>query len=204
MLCARWYDLPQSIHIRPHTMRQLPLQTLTPVAFAPYGDVLGNPSIAELHGIPGETTSKGVLINAGTTEKIALGEPDLTQSGGKPAFFLYRASAVPLPFTAYMLERHCLGSQSFVPLSGVPFVVIVALGDKSVNEEGLIGAAPQENTIAAFWVDGTCGVSFKPGTWHHPLLAQRSGDFVVLERQGDRVDCEIKKLLEPVHIESRL
>lgn len=169
-------------------MRLVPLQSLTPEAFAPYGDVLGG------------TLSAGVLINAGTTEKFALKAPDLLQSGGKPSLYLYRAKANALPFTAQELERHCLGSQTFIPLSGVPFVVIVALGDETVNAQGIAGAAPQENTLAAFWVDGTCGVSFKPGTWHHPLLAQRAGDFVVLERHGDSVDCEIKKLNEPVLI----
>lgn len=179
-------------------MRHLPLQNLTPEAFAPYGDVLGG-SFSGPHGIK---AGAGTMINAGTTEKFALGAPDLTQSGGKPALNLYRAKANPLPFTAFELERHCLGSQSFIPLSGVPFVVIVALGDDSVNAQGIVGAAPQESTLAAFLVDGSCGVSFKPGTWHHPLLAQQAGDFVVLERQGASVDCEIRKLIQPVLIES--
>lgn len=169
-------------------MRTLPLQALTPESFAPYGDILGG------------ALGAGVLINENTTEKFALGAPDLMQSGGKPALNLYRAKANPLPFTAVELERHCLGSQSFIPLSGVPFVVIVALGDESVNQQGIAGAAPQEDSLAAFWVDGSCGVSFKPGTWHHPLLAQKAGDFVVLERQGPGVDCEIKKLVEPVSL----
>jgi len=69
-------------------MRLLALQTLTPEAFAPYGDVLGG------------TLGAGVLINAGTTEKIALGSPDLQQAGGKPALNLYRAMPNLLPFTA--------------------------------------------------------------------------------------------------------
>jgi ureidoglycolate lyase len=46
-------------------------------------------------------------------------------------------------------------------------------------------------------------VSFHPGTWHHPLLAQQHGDFVVLERKAFEVDCEIKSLLEPVEILAR-
>jgi ureidoglycolate lyase len=57
-----------------------------------------------------------------------------------------------------------------------------------------------ENTLAAFWIDGSCGVTFKPGTWHHPLLAQQDGDFVVLERKGPVMDCEIKSLVEPVRV----
>jgi len=178
-------------------MRTLTIQTLTPENFAPYGDVLG-----------GSLTS-GVFINAGTSERIPLGAPDLTQASGEAAFNLYRAKANPLPFTAMELERHCFGSQSFIPLNGVQFVVIVALGDQSARSVGpsgetipdaIPGAKPLEHTIAAFWVDGRCGVSFKPGTWHHPLLAQQDGDFIVLERKGPVIDCEIQSLKEPVRV----
>ena len=174
-------------------MRTLTVQPLTPENFAPYGDVLG-----------GSITS-GVFINAGTSERIPLGMPDLTQGAGQAAFNLYRAKANPLPFTAIELERHCFGSQSFIPVKGVSFVVIVALGDQSVASvgprgESIAGALPLEDSIAAFWVDGSCGVTFKPGTWHHPLLAQQDGDFIVLERKGPEIDCEIKSLLEPVRV----
>lgn len=174
-------------------MRTLTVQPLTAENFAPYGDVLGG------------ALSSGVFINAGTSERIALGAPDLTQAGGSAALNLYRARANPLPFTAVELERHCFGSQSFIPLNGVRFVMIVALGDRTVHSTGpagekIPGAVPLEHTIAAFLVDGSCGVTFKPGTWHHPLLAQEDGDFVVLERQGPVIDCEIKSLVEPVRI----
>jgi ureidoglycolate lyase len=91
-----------------------------------------------------------------------------------------------------------LGSQSFIPLAGVPFVVVVALGDPAFQ-----GKQPLESSLAAFWLDGSCGVSFHPGTWHHPLLAQRAGDFVVLERKALEVDCEIKPLRELVQILAR-
>ena len=174
-------------------MRTLIIQPLTAENFAPYGDVLG-----------GSVTS-GVFINAGTSERVPLGAPDLTQGAGQAALNLYRAKANALPFTAVELERHCFGSQSFIPLNGVSFVVIVALGDQGASSvgsagESIPGAVPLENTIAAFWVDGSCGVTFKPGTWHHPLLAQQDGNFIVLERKGPVIDCEIKSLVEPVHV----
>ena len=164
-------------------MRTLKTQTLNTTAFAPYGAVLGG------------SVSSGLFINAGTSEKIALPDPDLSQAGGQASLNLYRAQANPLPFVARELERHVLGSQSFIPLSGVPFVVVVALGDPAFQ-----GAQPLESSLAAFWLDGSCGVSFSPGTWHHPLLAQQQGDFVVLERKALEVDCEIKTLQEPVEI----
>lgn len=174
-------------------MRTLKVQALTPEAFSPYGDILG-----------GGLTS-GVFINAGTSERIPLGAPDLMQGAGQPALNLYRAKANVLPFTAVELERHCFGSQSFIPLQSVSFVVIVALGDSSVSSTGpagekIPGAVPLEDSMAAFWLDGSCGVTFKPGTWHHPLLAQQDGDFVVLERKGPAIDCEIKTLTQPVTV----
>ena len=167
-------------------MRTLKTQALSAAAFAPYGAVLGG------------SVSSGVFINAGTSEKIALPDPELSQAGGQASLNLYRAKANPLPFVARELERHVLGSQSFIPLAGVPFVVVVALGDPAFQ-----GRLPLESSLAAFWLDGSCGVSFNSGTWHHPLLAQQMGDFVVLERKAPEVDCEIKPLLEPVQISAR-
>jgi ureidoglycolate lyase len=169
--------------LSPMSSRTLLVQPLTQQAFSPYGDVLG-----------GEVGS-GLFINGGTSEKIALGDPVLTSQDGEPSLNLYRARANPLPFTAVELERHCIGSQSFIPLAGVPFVVIVALGDPATG-----GKTPLESSIAAFWIDGSFGVTFKPATWHHPLLSQRDGDYVVLERRGRVVDCEIQRLKQPVEV----
>jgi len=76
--------------------------------------------------------------------------------------------------------------------------VLVALGDPA-----FLGTQPLESSLTAFWLDGSCGVSFQPGTWHHPLLAQQHGDFVVLERKAPEVDCEIKPLQESVQILAR-
>ena len=168
-------------------MRTLLAHPITAAAFEPYGSILGGACSSGLSG--------GVLINAGTSEKIALPDPALTQADGSANLNLYRAKANCLPVIAQELERHCLGSQTFIPLAGVPFVVIVALGDPAHA-----GKQPLEPTIAAFWLDGSCGVTFNPGTWHHPLLAQREGEFIVLERKAASVDCEIKALQEPLQI----
>ena len=102
-------------------MRTLQTQTLSASAFAPYGVVLGG------------ALSSGLFINAGTSEKIALPDPDLSKAGGQASLNLYRAQANPLPFVARELERHVLGNQSFIPLAGVPFVVVVSLGDPALQ-----------------------------------------------------------------------
>jgi len=39
-----------------------------------------------------------------------------------------------------------------------------------------------------------------PGTWHHALLALDEGDFVVIERGADAVDCDEQALDTPVEL----
>jgi len=150
-------------------VRTLALQPLDHAVFAPYGFV-----IAPDHGV-------GLSINDGTSRRFDLPDPDVACDGGRAALAVFRAQPVALPFVVRTLERHRLGGQSFVPLGGVPFVVVVALGD----------ARPDSETMRAFRVDGRCGVHFGRGVWHHPLLALADGDFVVLERRGNAIDCEL-------------
>jgi len=149
-------------------VRTLALQPLDAGAFAAYGFV-----IAAGDGV-------GRPINDGTAQRFDLPDPDFAYDGGRAALAVFRAHAVALPFTVREFERHRLGGQGFVPIGGAPFAVVVALGD----------ARPDGGTMRAFRVDGRCGVHFARGVWHHPLLALVDGDFVVLERRGDAVDCE--------------
>ncbi len=58
-----------------------------------------------------------------------------------------------------MFERHPLGSQSFVPLSGRPYLVAVApAGDFDVSGVRVFRAAAGQ------------GVHYAKGVWHHFLL----------------------------------
>lgn len=152
--------------------RRFAPKPLTAGAFAPYGDVVTSAG------------RDGRSINAGTSVRVEMPEPDVLDHDGRPSLSVFRASAVRLPFEVRELERHRLGSQSFLPLGGAPFVVVVALGDE----------APDDDTLAAFLVDGRRGITFRRGTWHHPLLALEEGDFAVIERRGVAVDCEVAAL----------
>jgi len=151
---------------------RLALRPLTVESFAPYGDVV---------------TSKGRegrSINAGTSTRVEMPEPDVLDDGGRPSLSVFRASAACSPIEIRELERHRLGSQTFLPLGGTPFVVVVALGE----------AAPDAATLAAFRAAGDCGVTFRRGVWHHSLLALADGDFAVIERRGTETDCEVAQL----------
>ncbi len=155
-------------------MQTLVLQPLAADTFAPYGFVVASGADA------------GRPINDGTSQRVDLPDPDLVEDGGRPALAIFRARAVALPLVVRTLERHRLGGQTFVPLGGATFAVVVALGD----------ARPDPRTMRAFRVDGRSGVHFARGVWHHPLLALADGDFVVLERRGPALDCEVAAIVK--------
>ena len=159
----------------------LPLdpQPLTPEAFAPYGFV-----ISGAHGARRP-------INHGSSQRVDVpGALDLQAQGGHPVLAVFRAQAQAPQGPWHELERHRLGSQSFVPLQGTRCIVLVALGDHT----------PDPTTLAAFVVDGHQGFTLNAGTWHHPLIALEAGDFLVLERSGAAVDCELAQLADPVRL----
>lgn len=159
-------------------------QPLTAAAFAPYGRVLQAPAGA---------LAEAETINAGTAQRLEL-VPDARLGAGadRPVIALMRAQARTLPMALTELERHRLGSQSFVPLGALRrFVLVVARP----------GPAPTDAAqLAAFVTDGTQGVWLAPGTWHHALLALDAGDFLVVERRGELPDCETVALAPPVQL----
>jgi ureidoglycolate lyase len=80
-----------------------------------------------------------------------------------------------------MMERHPLGSQAFVPLSGKPYLVVVAPA----------GDPPDVAALRVFLARGDQGVNYAPGVWHHPLLALDAVcDFLVVDRSGTTPNCD--------------
>jgi ureidoglycolate lyase len=147
-------------------------QTLTAVAFAPFGDVIE----AAAAGAPMDA-------NGGTAERYAdIAALDLASAGGRPGMSIFRArQPTILPFRLRQMERHPNGSQAFIPIGGATYLIVVAPA----------GIAPAPGDLRAFMAGGTQGINLRPGTWHHRLLALRAGDdFVVIERvgPGDNLD----------------
>lgn len=161
-------------------MQPVPTLSALPItadAFAPYGWLVSAEGRA------------GHAINDGSSLRVdEVGELALTAQGGAPCLALFRARARSPRGPWQTLERHRLGTQTFVPLAGARYVVLVALGDD----------APDPATLAAFVVRGDQAVTLRAGTWHHGLLALDDGDFVVIERRADDVDCDIATLPAPV------
>ena len=162
--------------------KSLPLRALTGPAFEAYGWVAGGDEAAAAGTRP---------INGGSSLRLdGVGELTLTAEGGMPCMALFRARAQALEGPWQQLERHRLGSQTFVPMGDVDYAVLVALGE----------AAPDPATLAAFLVSGRQAVTLRPGTWHHGLIALQAGDFIVIERQAVPVDCDLALLPAPVRL----
>ncbi|NIE64245.1 ureidoglycolate lyase [Burkholderia sp. Ax-1719] len=151
------------------SMHCLTLEPLTREAFAPFGDVI------ELDG------ARHFPINGGTTERFHdLANIDVCEAGGKPLVNVFRAQPRAWPVPIAMMERHPHGSQAFVPLGSARYAVVVA-------PAGEFDPA----RLRAFWVDGTQGVNYARGVWHHPLLAfDRVSDFLVIDRGGVQPNCD--------------
>lgn len=148
--------------------RMLSIQPLAKDVFAPYGTVI------ETDG------AKQISINQGTTTRFdALARIDVAYEGGIPIISIFRGTRRSSPIEICMLERHPLGSQAFMPLSDHDWLVVVAQGNADGN-------APDFDSLVCFRAMGSQGVSYDPGTWHHPLLIlEDSQDFLVMDRSGD-------------------
>jgi ureidoglycolate lyase len=150
-------------------MRELTPEPMTAEAFARFGSVI-------------EASEDAVRldINQGHASRYdRLAEIDVADGGGTGAISLFRARPLAEPVLR-VFERHPLGSQSFVPLSGRPYLVAVApAGDFDPAE------------IRLFRAEGHQGVHYKKGVWHHFLLVlDADSDFLVVDRAGPGDNCE--------------
>ena len=152
-------------------MRALTPEPLTAAAFAPFGSVI-------------EASDDAVKIEINQGHAIRydrLAEVDVADGVGVISIFRAR------PLEELVLkgfEQHPLGSQSFVPLSGQPYLVAVA------------PAGPFDPAaIRLFRAEAHQGVHYRKGTWHHFLLVLDESDFLVVDRAGPGDNCEEVELL---------
>ena len=151
----------------------LRVEPLSREAFAPFGEV-----------IEAAMTADQFAINGGTSQRFHDLANLLPGEGGRLIVSIFRAQPRALPFPVRMLERHPKASQAFMPLSGRPFLVVVAPPGELAPE-----------AIRAFLAKGSQGVNFAPGTWHHPLLALEAvSDFLVIDRDKPEHNCDEQAL----------
>ena len=142
-------------------------QPLSTAAFAPFGDVL------DCAGEP------DTLINQGLCGRFH-DRAQIDVSDGRVGVSLFNAQPRSLPYTLEMMERHPLGSQTFIPMTEHPFLVVVA------PDQGGAPGAPQ-----AFLTAPGQAINFHRNTWHGvctPLHAP--GLFAVVDRIGDGENLE--------------
>ncbi len=149
-------------------MKILP-RPLTRESFAAYGDVI------EMRGEP------DFLINEGAAQRFHdLARIDVNESGGRAIVSMVKTRPVALPLDIKMMERHPLGSQIFMPLSKMPFLVVVSKN----------GTDDRPETPIAF-IARSQGVNYGKNIWHHPLCAlKETSDFLVVDRGGDGDNLE--------------
>jgi ureidoglycolate lyase len=158
---------PLTLHVEP----------LTPEAFAPFGEL-----------IEASDAAQHFTINAGNTERyhdLARIEPG---PDGRVIVSIFRGQPRTLPFTVQMMERHPLASQAFIPMSGKPYLVVVAPA----------GNPPGVEDLKVFLARADQGVNYATGVWHHPLLALEGVcDFIVIDRSGPGHNCDEVQLAQP-------
>jgi ureidoglycolate lyase len=148
---------------------RLTAQPLTAGAFAPFGDVLDAPAQ------PGRTYFDESLANG--------------RAGARPSLsIVHSLPATALPLRVAQLERHEFSSQSFVPLHGGRWLVIVCPSDAD--------GGPDVAAARAFVARPGQGVTYRGNTWHHSLtvLDQAASHAIFMWRDGTHADEEFRRI----------
>ena len=143
-------------------------------AFRPFGDVL------DTGGDPDRLINAGLCGRYHDRARLDFGD-------GRAGVSLFDAQPRSLPHRLDLVERHPLGSQTFIPMSHHPFLVIVAedLGDRPGGFHAFVAARGQ-------------AVNFLRGTWHGVLTPLHDpGLFAVVDRIGPGDNLETYRLPSP-------
>ncbi len=160
----------------------LEVRPLTRAGFARFGDVV------EIDG------SDSFAINDGTAMRFNdLARVDVSTQGGRAALSVFRGQPIRFPLQVSEVERHPLGSQAFVPMGAIVFLVVVATD----------AADQRPGEPFAFLSNGRQGVNYARNVWHHPLLSLGAvSDFLVVDRAGPGENCDVAALPGRYLIES--
>ena len=162
------------------TVTCITAEPLVAEAFAPFGDVI------DASGQPDRFINSGACGRFDDCARLSV------DSAGRLGVSVFDSRCYTLPVTFEFLERHPLASQAFLPMSGDPFLVVVA-----PDRSGAPGAP------RAFVTRRAQGVNLLRGTWHGVLTPLgSSGLFVVIDRIGPGENCDVHQLEAPVVVES--
>lgn len=163
--------------------------SLNPRAYRAYGDVVSvRPDIRFRPANMG-TADRYDWLAALENRRPRRAKPNLCVFHSRPQLTAPRRT-----FRAKLLEKHPDSTQVFIPMGGAKrYLVLVCLG----------GAAPELATLRAFVATGAQGITYRPGVWHHPLIAMdKTTDFACLVwEDGTKGDTRVVRLASPVSVE---
>jgi ureidoglycolate lyase len=137
------------------------IQPISAEAFAPFGDLI------DCDGAPDK------IINQGMCGRFN-DRAQLDFSDGNAGISLFNAELRNLPLKLEMMERHPDGSQAFIPMAYVGFLVVVASDDDG-----------KPGTPLAFETHPGQAINFHRGVWHGVLTPLNApGLFAVVDRIG--------------------
>jgi ureidoglycolate lyase len=170
------------------------LRTLTPVVATPeslkgYGYLIGEPDGLKRDKI--DFYGKEVRVS----------QP--ARFHGNDDLCLNLVTFQPRPLTVKWMEFHTKHTQTFIPLSGKPFYMV--LGKPTCRQpdggwDESQSTLPDPDDVTAFYFDGSGGIVMEVGVWHEvPFPLDGETHFVCictnetndnLEAQGADGDCE--------------
>ena len=158
-------------------------QKLTKKSFRKFGDII---SI--------ENDTQFEIINKGFTKKYELSQYKSNEKelNNDISISVFRGIKRPMPLVINMLECHPLASQSFMPLNGGQWIIIVCDGS---NDK------PTLENLQCFVANKNQGVNYYPRTWHHPLITlEKTQDFIVVDRQSTKDENLLEFYFEDVAV----
>ena len=133
-------------------------------SFSAYGDLISTDDINPMD------------VNAGYAKRFDnLANVDTSNNEGKTIVSIFSALKRTFPMKIDMMEKHPLGSQSFIPMKETTFLSFVAPA----------GESPEISKIQSFIIPPKTGINYKPGIWHFPLISTEDTNFLVIDRKGD-------------------
>lgn len=152
--------------------QQLEVETATPANVAPYGVLFG----AQGDSAPRHSAFYG--------DAVELWTPGQFQSDADTCLSLARVH--PRGNEVIWMERHFKHTQTFIPLGGAPFIVVLGTPTR--------GNTPDPATVRALRFDGHAGFMMHIGTWHEfPFAVNESADMIVVLRNETNRDLEVRE-----------
>jgi ureidoglycolate lyase len=151
--------------------RVLPVVPATPDNVAPFGQILGyDPAVPPMPiDFYGGAVRVRRVVDFVSDEQTELPLVTVNRRPGEVRW----------------MERHFKHTQTFIPLGGQPFVVVMA--------PPTTGELPDLDAVRAIRFDGQAGFTLKLGTWHEFPFAEQDGTHIVVVLRREASEGLVKE-----------